>query len=126
MNHTENMERLGKMIAAQTKGHEGTVVEAVGQQLLDIAAAEPACAEILVKDLEVEGMGIADAEGQIAEAAKKNRKGNVGFVSGKQADQILRKFYGLPEASGGAAPVKAAAAAEPAGDLDIFGMLLED
>lgn len=126
MNHTENMERLGETIAAQTKGHEGTAVEAVGQQLLDIAAADPACAEILVKDLEVEGMGIADAEGEIAKAAKANRKGNAGFVSGKQADQILRKFYGLPEASGGSAPVKAAAAAEHMGDLDIFGMLLED
>ena len=126
MNHTENMERLGEMIAAQTKGHEGTAVEAVGQQLLDIAAADPACTEILVEDLEVEGMGVADAEGEIAKAAKANRKRNVGFVSGKQADQILRKFYGLPEASGGSAPVKAAVAAEPAGDMDLLGMLLED
>ena len=126
MNHTENMERLGEMIDAQTKGHEGTAVEAVGQQLLDIAAADPACTEILVKDLEVEGMGIADAEGEIAKAAKTNRKGNVGFVSGKQAEDILRKFYGLPEASGRPATIKAAMAAEPAGDMDIFGMLLED
>lgn len=69
MSHTENMERLQELISAQTKGHEKTAVECVGRQLLDIARHEPASAELLVKDLEVSGMGIAEAEKKIKEAA---------------------------------------------------------
>jgi hypothetical protein len=97
MSHTENMKRLQELISAQTKGHEKTAVECVGRQLLDIARHEPASAELLVKDLEVSGMGIADAEKKIKEAADKNRQGNCGFVGWEETDTILRKFYGLPD-----------------------------
>lgn len=96
MSHTENMKRLQELISEQTKGHEKTAVECVGRQLLDIARHEPASAELLVKDLEVSGMGIADAEKKIKEAAYKNRQGNCGFVGWEETDTILRKFYGLP------------------------------
>ena len=95
MSHTENMKRLQELIFAQTKGHEKTAVECVGRQLLGIARHEPASAELLVKDLEVSGMGIADAEKKIKEAANKNRQGNCGFVGWEEADTILRKFYSL-------------------------------
>lgn len=123
MSHTENMKRLQELISAQTKGHEKTAVECVGRQLLDIARHEPASAELLVKDLEVSGMGIADAEKKIKEAANKNRKDNCGFVGWEEADAILRKFYGLParpeEGEGEVAPTEETDSPADSGTIDL-------
>lgn len=123
MSHKENMKRLQELISAQTKGHEKTAVECVGRQLLGIARHEPASAELLVKDLEVSGMGIADAEKKIKEAADKNRTGNCGFVGWEEADTILRKFYGLPdrpeEGEGEAAPSEETASPADSGTIDL-------
>lgn len=123
MSHTENMKRLQELITAQTKGHEKTAVECVGRQLLDIARHEPASAELLVKDLEVSGMGIADAEKKIKEVADKNRQGNCGFVGWEEADAILRKFYGLPdrpeEGEGETEPAEDTASPADSGTIDL-------
>ena len=123
MSHTENMKRLQELISAQTKGHEKTAVECVSRQLLDIARHEPASAELLVKDLEVSGMGIADAEKKIKEAADKNWQGNCGFVGWEEADTILRKFYGLPdrpeEGEGEVAPTEETASPANSGTIDL-------
>lgn len=123
MSHTENMKRLQELISEQTKGHEKTAVECVGRQLLDIARHEPASAELLVKDLEVSGMGIADAEKKIKEAADKNRKGNCGFVGWEEDDTILRKFYGLPdrpeEGEGEVAPTEETASPADSGTINL-------
>lgn len=123
MSHTENMKRLQELIAEQTKGHEKTAVECVGKQLLGIARHEPASAELLVKDLEVSGMGIAEAEKKIKEAADKNKKDNCGFVGWEEADTILRKFYGLParpdEDEGEPAPVEEVSSPKDSGTIDL-------
>ncbi len=123
MSHTENMKRLQELISAQTKGHEKTAVECVGKQLLGIARHEPASAELLVKDLEVSGMGIANAEKKIKEAADKNRQGNCGFVGWEEADAILRKFYGLParpdEDEGEPDPAEEASSPKDSGTIDL-------
>ena len=123
MSHTENMKRLQELISAQTKGREKTAVECVGRQLLDIARHEPASAELLVKDMEVSGKGIAEAEKKIKEAADKNRKGNCGFVGWEETDAILRKFYGLParpeEGEGEAAPTEETASPADSGTIDL-------
>ena len=75
----------------QAKVKEDSAPWTVGEQLKDICRIEPHSAELIAQDLEVKGMGIADAEHKIAEFAKKHG----GSVSGRQADRILREFYGL-------------------------------
>ena len=72
----------------------------VGEQLKDIARAEPESAELLEQDLQKTGMGLADAEKLIrarADEIHKTVKGNCVAVPPSEAEQILRKFYGLPE-----------------------------
>lgn len=70
---------------------------AVGEQLKDICAAEPASAALILRDLEVPEMSIAKSEEKIKAAADAKKHGNFSFVSYSEADAILRKFYGLPE-----------------------------
>ena len=74
----------------------------VGEQLKDICRREPRSAELIAQDLKNEAMSIAEAEKKIKALAKKHGGG----VSGIEADQILREFYGLP-AAGSPAPVPA-------------------
>ena len=127
MRQNENMRLLEEIVSRQTKGHEDTTVECVGQQLLDIARNEPACAELLVKDLEVSGMGIVDAEKEIKKAADekhKKGKGNSVWISPIEAEGILRKFYGLPDATTEPFPVRDPVQAAMEDDMDILGMLL--
>ncbi len=68
----------------------------VGEQLKDMARSDTAVAELLDKDLDVEDMSITNAEKKIKEYADSHRSGNCGFVPPKEADRILREFYGLP------------------------------
>lgn len=85
-------------IEAQQKGKENTAPWMVGEQLKDICRREPACAELVEKDLDVSGMGLADCEKQIKAWADKNRKGGCCVVPPNVAEGIIRKFYGLTEA----------------------------
>lgn len=96
---TNAQERALELIRAQQKmDGEGSTVWCAGEQLADIAMAEPESAELLARDLELPEMSIEKAEGKIREYADKNRKGAKSFgVSPLVADGILRKFYGLPE-----------------------------
>lgn len=95
----ENLEKLRELIEAQQKGKEGQPAYTVGLQLLDIAEREPECAELLISDLSTDGMGLTAAECKIKKYADKNRKGAAFFcVTPTVAEQILREFYGLPEA----------------------------
>ena len=94
------METLIEIISKQQEGHENTAVFMVGEQLKDIAASDPKCLEILKQDIEVDGMGIADAEKEIKKYADKHKVGGRGnscfCVSPMIADGILREFYKLP------------------------------
>lgn len=114
-----------EMIEAQQKGKEDTAVFMVGEQLKDICRAEPGCAEIVAKDLEVAAMSIAECEkkvkAQADEIQKKSKSKSVG-LSGAVADRIIREFYGLPAAGEKAAPV--AAPVEQELDLLDLGDLL--
>lgn len=94
-------ERALELIRAQQKqAGEGSTIWCAGEQLADIAKAEPESAELLARDLELPEMSIDKAEGKIHEYANKNRKGAKSYgVSPRIADGILRKFYGLPEAA---------------------------
>lgn len=86
---------VNEKIAALQKGLEGTDAWVVGEQLKEICE-NPACAELVEKDLEAEGMGLKDCAAKIKAYADKHRKGNFAYVSPATAEGIIREFYGLP------------------------------
>ncbi len=83
-------------IEAQQEKCQNEAAFCVGEQLKDMARSNTAIAELLDKDLDVEDMSIMKAENKIKAYADNHRKGNCGFVPPKEADRILREFYGLP------------------------------
>lgn len=113
------MNELIRIIEEQQKGKENTAVFMVGEQLKEIAEREPCVVDLLVRDLQIPEMSLEAAEKKIKEYSDKNKKGATCFcVSPKVAEDILRKFYGLPD---GADDVKKESA--PASsyiDLDSF------
>ena len=82
-------------ITALQKGLEGSPAWVVGEQLKEICQ-DPACAELVGKDLEAQGMGLKDCAARIKAYADKHRTGNFAFVSPATAEGIIREFYGLP------------------------------
>ena len=69
----------------------------VGEQLKDICRREPQSAELIAQDLKAEDMSITAAEKKIKAFADKNKTGNFSCVTPGEAEDILRKFYGLPK-----------------------------
>ena len=112
---SEMFKNLERCIRHQLQGHEGDTVEMVGEQLLDMARGDDNAASILLNDMGVKDMTIEKAEKKIRayadELHKKNKSNCVG-VSPKKAEEILRKFYGLP-----------AAGEEKAEEIDPFAFL---
>lgn len=93
------MQKLISLIEEQQKGHENEPLFMVGEQLREIAEREPFSAELLQKDLETDGMKLADAAAALQKHADENRgKAKCFCITPKVAEGILRKFYGLPEA----------------------------
>ena len=99
-----NFEKLEAAIRAQQKGKEGTDVFVAGEQLLDICRGRETLAEIVLTDLKNKDMALEKAVEGIRQHAKSHKTGNFGYCSPQDAEKILRKFYGLPEAG---APEKA-------------------
>ena len=94
------MSVFDKIKVQQEKAGLGAPAYYVGCQLVDMLRAEPELIELVEKDIEVSGMGIADCEKKIKELADKKRKEsktNFAFVTPWEAEEIIRKFYGLPE-----------------------------
>ncbi len=69
----------------------------VGEQLKDICRSEPASAELICQDLQVEKMSITEAEKKIKAFADAHKTGNFACVTPAEAEKILREFYGLPD-----------------------------
>lgn len=88
-------EAIRKLREQQSKVKERSPQWMVAQQLMDLCRAEPACAEILAQDLEVEAMSITEAEKKIKAFADGHRSGGFACVTPGEADAILREFYGL-------------------------------
>lgn len=88
-----------EMIEKAQKGMEGTDAFAVGEQLKDICR-DSTCAELVAKDLENKGMGLKDCAAKIKAYAYAHRKegADFSFVPPQEAEEIIRKFYGLPDA----------------------------
>ena len=114
-------EALEEKIRGQIKGHDGDTVALAGEQLLDMVRGDDRAAEILLTDLDNKEMSVANAEQKIrayADELHRKVKGSCVGVSPRKAEEILRKFYGLPE------PDPSGAAAKPATDeIDPFAFL---
>lgn len=82
--------------AQQEKVKERSPQWMVGEQLKDICRMEPRGAELIAQDLQVEAMGIVEAEKKIRAFADAHKTGNFSCVTPVEADRILREFYGLP------------------------------
>lgn len=90
-------EAIEKLRAQQSKVRERSAPWMVAEQLIDICRREPESAELIAQDLESPEMGIVQAEKKIKAFADQQRVGNSSGVTGPEAEDILRKFYGLPE-----------------------------
>ena len=120
------IKELREQIRAQ-QGKEGTDVWMIGEQLLEIAEREPASAALIEKDLEVADLSLPEAaKAMKAFADEKHRKvkGNCICVTPKEADGVLRKFYGLPLRDEAQAEPVAAVHKQEEDELDLLGMLL--
>lgn len=91
----EWLEKALEKIAAQ-QPKERTAVWMVGEQLKDLLRAEPHLAELVAQDLEREGMGLAACEKKLKAYADGHKSGNFACVTPAVAEDIIRKFYGLP------------------------------
>lgn len=91
------MEKLCEMIANQQKGKENTPAFMIGEQLKDMARVQPGIVELLKQDLEVPEMSLESAAKKLQEYADKNHGKAKSFcITPMVAEDILRKFYGLP------------------------------
>lgn len=102
---TELQTALDRIAAQQDKHRQGSAPWCVGEQLKNILRAQPEAADLVAKDLDQNGMGLADCEKKIADFAQKNKQGNVGFCGPADADRIIREFYGMPERSETPSPI---------------------
>lgn len=92
------MERVAELLRAQqAKTAEYSAAWMVAEQLLDLCREEPSCTPILAQDLENDAMSIVEAEKKIRAFADAHKKGSSSCVPPKEADRILREFYGLPK-----------------------------
>lgn len=99
---------------AKLKGTEPAWM--VGEQLKDICRTDPHCADIVAEDLESEAMSLEKAAAALKKYSDENRgKARCFCITPKVADQILRKFYGLPET-----PIEPVPAATGTFDLSAF------
>lgn len=92
----------------------------VAEQLMDICRREPASAELIYQDLANDAMSITAAEKQIKTFADKHRTGSFACVSPSEAEDILRKFYGLPSSTVEAETIPAGGL-QPINLADFFG-----
>lgn len=70
----------------------------VGEQLKDICRNDPSSESIVAEDLENEAMSLEKAAAALKKYSDENHgKSRCYCITPKVADQIIRKFYGLPE-----------------------------
>lgn len=108
-------EELCALIGVQQEKCKEQPAFYVGEQLKDMARGDQFAIELLLQDLQVAAMSIIEAEKKIKEYADKHRKGNCAFVPPLVAEEILRKFYGIP--ANGSGSVSGSGKRTPAGDV---------
>lgn len=104
-------------ITAQQEGLTGTPAWMVGMQLRDLLLREPALQPIVDEDLSNPDMSLSHCAEQLQTYADKNHGKQECFcITPDVAEGIIRKFYGLPDASG-SQPEPTPATAEEADDF---------
>ena len=88
---------IRKLREQQSKVQESSPQWMVAEQLMDLCRSEPACAELLVQDLEMPEMSIVEAEKKLKAFADSHKPGDFSCVTPAESDRILREFYGLPQ-----------------------------
>ncbi len=93
-----------------------------GEQLLEMIAPDAAAAKLVLNDLKHGGMSLKDCEANIRAFASKNGS----CCTGREAEKIIRKYFGLQERAEAQEPApEPAAPAAPAGNIvnleDFFG-----
>lgn len=117
-----NLAALLAKIEARQKGKEGMPEFGIGEQLKDIARAEPASAELIDQDLDKDEMSleaVAEEFKNYADELHKEKKGSCICITPQEAEDLIRKFYGLPERKATPAPEEK----QPAGLLDLESFL---
>ena len=84
---------IAKIEAQQPK--ERTAVWMVGEQLKDILRENPQFSEVVLQDLDVKEMSLAECEKKIKAYADKHKTGNFACVTPAEAEEIIREFYGM-------------------------------
>ena len=80
---------------------EENAVWMVGEQLKDMVRREPQLAEIVLRDLDVPEMSLANCEKKIKAWADQHKVGNFACVTPIRAEKIIREFYKVNAAEGG-------------------------
>ena len=92
------LEAVTRKIRSQQGKKRGRVWHA-GEHILEFLGKCPQYAELISTDLDNPAMSLTNFEKEIAAAARANGGG----LGGADADNVLRKFYGLPAAGEDAA-----------------------
>ena len=93
------MEVFEKIQAQQEKLEATDPAWMVGRQLADICRTDPRCEKILSEDLDSEAMSLKKAADMLQKYADDNHgKARRFCIPPNTAEQLLRKFYGLPDA----------------------------
>lgn len=92
-----------KKIEAQQAKLDKSPAYWVGEQLKDMLRAEPWNADLVAQDLDIKEMAITEVEKKIHAKARENG----GCCSGKDADCIIREFYGFRPAQQEQSPAAA-------------------
>ena len=103
-------------IAAQ-QGKERTAVWMVGEQLKEICEREPRAAELVLQDLDIPEMSLANCEKKIKAFADNHKTGNFACVIPSEAEKIIREFYGLDK------PAEQVKQPAPGGIIDLANFL---
>ena len=102
------------------QGEEDTPVWAVGEQLKDMLEQDPAGQDIVLQDLAVPEMSLANCEKKIKAYADAHKTRNFACVTPKVAEEIIRKFYGIQKTEAGGPVAKPAEAANIISLEDFF------
>ena len=91
-------EAVQEITAQQQKLDQWHPAFQLGDQLKDILSGMQDAAPIVLQDLKQQGMKLTDCEKKIADFAQKHKRGIAGCCPPKEADRIIREFYGIPAA----------------------------
>lgn len=89
-------EAIQEITAQQKKLDQWDPAFQLGDQLKDILSGMQDAAQIVLQDLKQQGMKLTDCEKKIADFAQKHKRGIAGCCPPKEADRIIREFYGIP------------------------------